>query len=339
MTWVKINLTLVLCLILVGCGSKVEVGNDITYQEALQNTLNADSFMFTNKVSAKYGGNELNTESLYLVDNEIGYSENSQDIDSSIANIIKRYIIDGVSYFEMGEEKYKVVDNSNIREDIKHIFASDNITDIKNTVKDGIAIFHITLNEEASTAEIQSLIDNVGINQDNVKGSTYSVIAKATDKIIEYTKITTIEMIDSDNKFIYEEKYEFSKYNEVNIELPDDLDSYLDIEEETSDDVKTLLVEHLGYVADNNVYTLVFNDNETFIFDFNNNIFTYTLITSSSSYNFKTNIGVFNNCTYDFNTSSGSGSCDEEEIQRILDTKVYIGIELDSIGKMLSDIK
>ena len=326
----KIKWFVIIVMFLSGCTSKSINAN---YEEYYNNTINVKNYKITHNIIASFGNEKISTETLFLFDNDLSYTQFTQDDIE-----VKQYLIDGILYTEVGESKFKMFDNSSLNSFIDSISVRD-ILSYESSSKSGIVDFTINVSEEEKTNNIKKLLNELGIDSTNVTSSEFTISAKGKDnKIIEINKKTEITLNDK-NKFMHESIYKFSDIGETVIKKPDNLEEYLFPEEDNIENVKMLLEEILGYKRNGNVLSVKFNDNESYSFDFDNGVFTYTLLSSSSIYNFKNNIGTFNNCTYDFNTFSKSGSCTDEEFERVKYTKIYLGIELDSIGKTLSDIK
>ena len=331
MMWVKIKWVIFIVIFLSGCASKNINAN---YDEYYTNTISVKNYKIVNSVTAKFGSKKINTETLFLFDNDLSYTEFNQDDVK-----VKQYLIDGTLYTEAEGNKFKMLDDSSLNSFIDSISVKS-ILNYESVLNNEIVEFKINVSKEEKDNNISKLLNDLGIDYATVKNSDFMISAKGKEnKIIEMTKKIEITFNNNSDRFIYENVYKFSDIGKTVIKKPDDLDSYLFFEENNIESVKSLLEEILGYKRNGNVLSVKFNENEEYSFDFENNVFTYTLLSSSSSYNFKNNIGTFNNCTYDFNTSSKGGVCTDEEFERVKDTKIYLGIELDSIGKTLSDIK
>ncbi len=326
----KIKWLIIIIMFLSGCSSKNINAN---YEEYYNNTIDVKNYKITQNINASFNGEKINTETIFLIDNDVRYTQFTYD-----GLEVKQYLIDGILYTEVGESKFKMFDSSSLSSFIDLITVKG-ILDYESSMNNETVDFKINVSEEEKTNNIEKLLNELAIDSNSVLNSQYIVSAKGKDnKIYEISKKTEITFNDK-NKFIHENIYKFSDIGETVIKKPDDLEAYSITEENGIESVKSLLEETLGYERNGNILSVKFNENESYSFDFDNGVFTYTLLSSSSSYNFKNNIGTFNNCTYDFNTFSKGGSCTDEELERVKDTKIYLGIEIDSIGKTLSDIK
>lgn len=104
----------------------------------------------------------------------------------------------------------------------------------------------------------------------------------------------------------------------------------------TLEDFKQALIDELGYIVnDDGNYEITFNVNESYIFDFNNHVFSYIYAGTSYSYNYLTDIGVSQNCIYHFD-SENIPNCSEDELNEIKDLRDSFITELSFLG--LSEI-
>ncbi len=100
------------------------------------------------------------------------------------------------------------------------------------------------------------------------------------------------------------------------------------------------LVSRLGYTQiRDGYYESIFNDNESYTVDFNNNQFIWENYTSSYVYNWKGDTGGFgSSCSYNFETDRATDDCDESVLEQIKNVKSYLMMELYYCGLSLDDI-
>ena len=106
----------------------------------------------------------------------------------------------------------------------------------------------------------------------------------------------------------------YVNYRDIDTSSITDADVTSDYEE--ADPIETLkkrLIHRLNYsVNEKGIYQSKFNETESYAFDFNNGIFTYSNRTSHYVYNWRGDQGGFGDtCTIDFRNGSVTEGCDE----------------------------
>ncbi|MBR2675825.1 MAG: hypothetical protein IKE28_02790 [Solobacterium sp.] len=157
---------------------------------------------------------------------------------------------------------------------------------------------------------------------------------------VRYMKIneTVIEITDKQK----EDFAAYVNYRDIDTSLITDADVTSDYEE--ADPIETLkkrLIHRLNYsVNEKGVYQSEFNDTESYAFDFENSIFTYSNRTSHYVYNWRGDQGGFGDtCTIDFNNGAVTEGCDESVVQKMKEVRNYFLMELYYCGLSLDQIR
>ena len=135
---------------------------------------------------------------------------------------------------------------------------------------------------------------------------------------VRYMKIneTVIEITDQQEQAFAA----YVNFRDIDTSSITDADVTSDYEE--ADPIETLkkrLIHRLNYsVNEKGIYQSKFNETESYAFDFNNGIFTYSNRTSHYVYNWRGDQGGFGDtCTIDFRNGSVTEGCDESVVNQI----------------------
>jgi hypothetical protein len=100
------------------------------------------------------------------------------------------------------------------------------------------------------------------------------------------------------------------------------------------------LINRLGYeTQDNGTLRDTFNENQTYVIDFDNTSFQYSNYSIVYVYNWKSDTGAMSGCTYDFKNETASSSCEDTTVDTIRDVKNYLQMELYYCGLSLEDLQ
>ena len=150
---------------------------------------------------------------------------------------------------------------------------------------------------------------------------------------------------DTHIAFTDEQKKQFAEYvNFMDIDTAQisDADVTSDYPEATpAETLKKRLVSRLNYTKKSDgVYTAAFNETESYTFDFNTSIFTYSNRTSHYIYNWRGNVGGFGDaCSIDFSTGAVTEGCDETVVEQMNAVRNYFLMELYYCGLSLDEIR
>ena len=176
----------------------------------------------------------------------------------------------------------------------------------------------------------------------------FEVSLTSSDVTVDVTYSSSVGFINSDNTTVSitdEQKSAFAKY--VNYQ---DIDTDAISSEDTSSDAEEAtvtatfqkrLVNRLGYTVETNgAYTTSFNDTESYTIDFANDIFTYTNMSSTYTYNWKGDTGGFgSSCNYNFETDTSMAACDSDVLDMVKSVKTFFEMELYYCGLSLEDLR
>lgn len=286
-------------------------------------------------------------QSLLVIDDELEYKvSTASDYDDGQAMISSTTYIDGEN---MGTSSIYIVDGNIYYDNLDGSktyteFSSDlsNMNDLYFTIEDISSLvgdtdkMTIVLNDEACA----NILNQNGLDVTEVKKLENELIVELNDGMLSSQHLTIDYTITSGNieysgKYEYESSY--SAIDQTTLALPDDFSLYIDLaelkEDMTLEEFKYALIEQLGYAIDDyGQYVLDFNGNESYIFDFNNDLFTYIKGQSAYTYNWQSNVGGYNACTYDFSNAQSLGTCSETELTKIEEAKVSYLAELSFVG-------
>ena len=133
----------------------------------------------------------------------------------------------------------------------------------------------------------------------------------------------------------------YPHYSAIDTSQISDADLEADAAEgSVTDTLKKRLVGRLGYVVqDDGTYLTEYNDGESYIFDFDNSLFSYKNRTSQYAYSWKGDTGGFGSvCSYDFETGISSSTCTEETLDMIRNVRLFLEMELYYCGLSLDDL-
>ena len=157
---------------------------------------------------------------------------------------------------------------------------------------------------------------------------------------VRYMKIneTAIEITDQQEQAFAA----YVNFRDIDTSSITDADVTSDYEE--ADPIETLkkrLIHRLNYsVNEKGIYQSKFNETESYAFDFNNGIFTYSNRTSHYVYNWRGDQGGFGDtCTIDFRNGSVTEGCDESVVNQMKEVRNYFLMELYYCGLSLDQIQ
>lgn len=255
------------------------------------------------------------------------------------------YYQDGVFYLDYGG--YKVKDESlSINEiekfnSIQNIFDENQIASIKGYDLSSQKVVEIKLNDEVITDYIDSILgDFLDVsNLKEVEGIT--VVTIENDFLVEDTTTINFSLttsgIEAKGTLVNENKY--SSIGSTVVAFEGDFSDFVDVDEYLYTDDETLkesaldtfkerLVSWLGYDVNKGVYSLVFNDNESYYWDFDNKLFTYINGKEKYVYDWKNDLGFHDKCQYDYEDEKSSGACEVMDIDNLKSAKDNFEIEI-----------
>lgn len=331
----KLLLSFILLISLNACSSK-EVDEDL-YNEfvnaydasgALTNYHNNASSILNVDEQFSY---EVQTSSDYLEGN--ARIDSTTYIDNENMGTSTIYIVDGNIYYDNidGSKTYTTFD-SDISNMNDLFFTLDQISSISKNNN----VLNLVLNDETC----ENLLIQNGLDFVEVVNIDNELVIEINNGLLssQFLNIDyTLSNGDSEYSGSYQYQTNYSNINENSLILPEDYSLYINLDDlqqdMTLEEFKYALINQLGYEIDEyGQYVLDFNDNETYIFDFNNSLFTYIRGQSAYTYNWLSNIGAYNACTYDFTNAINSGTCSDTEQERIEEAKVSYLTELSLIG-------
>lgn len=312
-------------LLMIGCTTQTQK-ETINIDSIVNKTQNSNQFEVEQTVSFEMNSQKIKTTTTYLFDHEKTYLKFA--VDDEVA---ESYYINERQYIEQNGSKV-YLESENPKESImQQFYLQSSVEAIKNG-----DILHFEWSDKEP--DVGFIVEALGVDASMIKNVKVSIEGEADTRLRKFEKKYTFDYNGASVSL--SESTQFKNYDDVSVVLPEDLDSYVAYDEQDNlDKLKQNLVEMMQYEKDNERYTLAFNGNERFIFDFNTNTFIYVLAQTMSYYNFKTDQGTYLNCIYDFNFHKDQGNCSEEDITRIKETKIYLGIELADMGMGLSDLR
>lgn len=233
---------------------------------------------------------------------------------------------------------------------------------------DGSVRYTYSLNKDTAETIFTSRYDSYGLNSFDSYSVTDNTITDSFDKDGHFTNETadfTIEITVQDQKvkITFHSSVNYLKFDQTEVKISDDLKkkqsayvNYKDIDTDAIasdstavDDseestvtatLKKRLVNREGYkVQDDGTYLLEFNENERYIFDFDNDTFTYSNYTIKYIYSWKSNTASMGACTYEFNDKRKSSDCDDKTIDMMNTVEQYFEMELYYCGVSASDLE
>lgn len=243
----------------------------------------------------------------------------------------------------------------------------DEMEDISKSTDNDVTTYTISLTAEASTNYFLnhydvsgiSSYDNVTVDKGTIKQSfnsqgyftgeeasfTASVVIDDMTTTISYTSSVSYIKIDETSVTISdstkEEQAEYVAFDDIDTDSISDADVQSDAPGDTvTETFQKRLINRLNYTKqDDGTYLTEYNDNESYIVDFENHQFIYTNYSSKYVYNWKGDTGVFGtSCNYDFDTEQSSSSCEESVVETIKNVKLYFEMELYYCGLSLDEL-
>ncbi len=351
---IKKIFVILVSIMLFGCSSTNINGFD-KYHEVIANMDNIDNYskqsVISDKIHYENEGKiediEEVSEILFKSDGINTYSKTKYTSNLDDEYEEEKYYSDGKFYLSDKVNKYVVDEDENNTESF--IINTEDLKDDVNIEKINVKkdgenyILNIKYNEKSQKEIYDAYASKFGLTSDDIKYSPYVYTIKVNDKVVEEkTKVAFTYSLGS-IKIKYESEIvtSFFDYDKTVVQLPNDLNEYVALEKKP--EVKELsiqdkLVSNLNYIKDKNLYTLVYNDNETYIFDFSLNMFIYKVGNESYSYNWKSELGSYDKCTYDFKQEKELGNCSEKNLEDIKATKGYLEVELIQIDKTIENL-
>lgn len=232
---------------------------------------------------------------------------------------------------------------------------------------EGTEIYTAVLNADAAESILNSRYDIYGLSQYEdykVSSGTITVSFDKDGNCIGETSAFSVSLTQDSLPVTIDISTEMNiiRINSTEIEITDEQKSvfetyvnYTDIDTDaiqtlTSDDdsaeatvtdtFKKRLVSRLGYESSgNNLYSVTFNTSEGYEADFGNMQFTYSNYSIAYIYNWKSDTGVHDSCTYSFADEKASADCDDTIIQSLKDAKSDLQMELYYCGLSLQDLQ
>ena len=232
---------------------------------------------------------------------------------------------------------------------------------------EGTEIYTAVLNADAAESILNSRYDIYGLSQYEdykVSSGTITISFDEDGNCIGETSAFAVSLTQDSLPVTIDIRTEMNiiRINSTEIEITDEQESvfetyvnYTDIDTDaiqtlTSDDdsaeatvtdtFRKRLVSRLGYESSgNNLYSVTFNTSEGYEADFGNMQFTYSNYSIAYIYNWKSDTGVHDSCTYSFADEKASADCDDTVIQSLKDAKSDLQMELYYCGLSLQDLQ
>ena len=232
---------------------------------------------------------------------------------------------------------------------------------------EGTEIYTAVLNADAAESILNSRYDIYGLSQYEdykVSSGTITISFDEDGNCIGETSAFAVSLTQDSLPVTIDISTEMNiiRINSTEIEITDEQESvfetyvnYTDIDTDaiqtlTSDDdsaeatvtdtFRKRLVSRLGYESSgNNLYSVTFNTSEGYEADFGNMQFTYSNYSIAYIYNWKSDTGVHDSCTYSFADEKASADCDDTVIQSLKDAKSDLQMELYYCGLSLQDLQ
>ena len=256
----------------------------------------------------------------------------------------ENYFADGYYYISSEDEKY-IVEGGNSNNQplsIKASLLGEGVEKVTLKKFSDYDLITVVYTEEKQKEIYEPYAMAFGLNINDITYKPYVLKLKVNDKIIEEETIVEYSYKSEQNSLLIKSETitTFNQYGDVIVELPKDIDKYVYLNQSTEnkESLKEKLVNVLQYTKEGNRYTLLYNENETYIFDFDNTIFTYMLSTVASSYNWTSFIGISDKCTYDFTNKKELGTCTNVDLENIKATKNYLEVELMQIDESMESL-
>ena len=157
--------------------------------------------------------------------------------------------------------------------------------------------------------------------------------------VVDYVDIDATVVEISENQ--KQEHLSYVSYEQIDTNAISDYDIHSDEAEDTIEKTfRKRLVNRLKYEeTSEGVYKTSYNDNESYIIDFNNHQFTYTNYSNRYVYNWLGDTGSFGTtCNYDYETKAQSEGCVASTMEMLENVKMYLRMELYYCGLSLEDL-
>ena len=365
----KSFIAMVLCLSLSGCASQNESIEDAyaVYKKAYEETVNAESIISSNEMKMELDV-EQNVGKLLLETNstvEMMNRSNNPTVKFSSSEAMTGfmeenmdmvgYYVDGVFYLDY--DGYKVKDTSLSMEDVQNlssiqeVFEEASIIDINGYSKEDLTTIEVELNEDSALSYLEGIIGELlDVSSVNKISGKRSIKIKDNYLIEDATNIQ-FEFVSSgvNGKGSLSNVNEYSSINSAVVSFDVDFAEYMNVDEyeyvedetlkETAlETLRARLVEWLGYQEDKGSYSLIFNDSESYFWNFDNHLFTYVNGVDKHVYDWKNDIGIHDKCQYYFSDGKETGACEVMDIDNIKSAKDNFEIEISMCGLKVDDI-
>ncbi|MCI5774616.1 MAG: hypothetical protein MR210_08650 [Erysipelotrichaceae bacterium] len=286
----------------------------------------SSSLSITNKLSYK-----VETHSDY--DHGKSRIESTTYIDEQNMGTSTIYIDDGKIYYDNLDGSKTSDEFTDSLSNMNDLFINENDIATLEVQPEQLVM---TLNDEACVAMLKK--NGLAIDESR-KCENKLIVEHDEEHILSQTLDITFTVVSAgvsyDGTYNYMTSYQ--DIDKATVTLPSDYSLYIDIDDlkpdMTLEEFKYALINTLGYsIDDYGQYVLDFNGNESYIFDFSNDLFTYIKGQSAYTYNWQSNIGAYNACTYDFGNAKAIGNCSDVELDKIEEAKVSYLTELSFIG-------
>lgn len=243
--------------------------------------------------------------------------------------------------------------------------ASDVSTISVSHDNDGNTVYEINLNTDSAEDIFSSRYDQYGFSDyddyqisDNIitdtfdengnfrkETASFSGSVSYSGQTVELAYEGSVEYADGDTEVVISDEQRQSDesyiaYNEID---PSSISSETiddSAEATVTETFRKRLMNRLGYEeADDGTLRDTFNTNMMYMIDFNSCTFEYVNYSIAYVYNWKTDTGAMNACTYDFNTGNASSQCEDSTVETIQEVKNYLQMELYYCGLSLEDLQ
>ncbi|MDI9519429.1 MAG: hypothetical protein WBH68_07060 [Erysipelotrichaceae bacterium] len=342
---IKKILILLILLLLFGCS------NDGTakFNEVLDNMDGINNYSTTSVTSNKYVvevdgvKEEIDSEvnEVYKTDGNIAYSNIKTTSSLGDDVVEEHYYKDGLYYIDNEYGKY-IVEGSEINKliSINSSIIKDGVEKVTMKKSGDYYILDIIYSQEKQEELYSIYAMEFGLAIDDIKYKPYVFKLKVNDKVVEEETIIEYSYKGKTSINVYSKTVTtFTSYGNESLKLPN-VDEYKLISGEIKEELplKEKLVNELSYIQKGNKYELIFNENETYIFDFDLNNFTYKIGSESYTYNWVNELGTYGKCTFDFKKDSSFGICSEDDLENIKITKGYLEVELIQIDETIESL-
>lgn len=358
-----IALFLVLCFLLSGCS--VQQNKDDLYNEyliAATKNVELDSYMADITINLDMiTSNDVTISTiskLKIVMDGLN-SENfksfmTMDVTmSGYEMITNMYFVDGYLYVNADDETY--VSEMSLTDYMEYIRSYENnlalsadtddyIDSISKEITDGNAVYNIVLSTDGINSIFADTFQEEGldINDSSISISDYAYsVTIDQDGYVSGVNLALNLVVTEDDGTTSATKMTmditYSGFNDSHVVLPDDLSLYQSMTSQV--DFRDWLVSNEGFdEIESGVYQQIYDDEQTFYFDFNDD--KYTLEYNGLSYDiyYIQQIGSVNGCVYDFANQQDT-DCSDDEINVLTYTVQCLAYDLQLANVSIADIQ